>query len=122
MNLSDIMALIFACQDTQTNEDTTNVLDIRTGQRVSASSLCAVKPLAKRAQRVVVRFPLADVHDALNALVELETHECATSPTPVRLSAAIEEGSLIAVYIFIAEDRAELLRNLRRIYSSLEFT
>jgi hypothetical protein len=118
------MALIFACHTRANLEPTPqNVYDIGT-RKLVASGLRVVSEEAdekKPAHRVVARYSLADVHDALNELVALESHEDGEAPAPVRLSAAIEGNTLTAVYIFVAPDKTKLLRRLRREYPSLEF-
>jgi hypothetical protein len=118
------MALIFACHtDANPEPPPQNVYDIST-RKLVATLLRVVSEEAdekKPAHRVVARYSLADVHDALNELVALESHEDGEAPAPVRLSAAIEGNTLTAVYIFVAPDKAKLLRRLRCEYPSLEF-
>jgi hypothetical protein len=124
MTLREIMALVFACHTDASSEPTPqNVYDIST-RKLAAPSLRAVSEEVeekKPAHRIVVCYPLADAHDALNELVALESHEDGEAPAPVRLSAAIEGNTLTAVYIFVAPDKTKLLRRLRCEYPSLEF-
>lgn len=120
MTLYEIMALIFACHENANPEPAKNVYDFNTRKHV-VPGVRVVSEEKKPAHRIVVRYPLADVHDALNELVALESQDDGEATAPVRLSAAIEENTLIAVYIFIAPDKTKLLHRLRREYSSLEF-
>lgn len=121
MTLREIMALIFACHtDAKPEPPSQNVYDFNT-RKLVAPNVGIVSEEKKPAHRIVVRYPLADVHDALNELVALESHEDGEAPAPVRLSATIEANTLTAVYIFVAPDKTKLLRRLRCEYPSLEF-